>query len=281
MPSTGPSDRWRTTTKSRRPARRCCGWSTCGTTSVDWRTARPTPSWPWSTRRTTALCGSCTPAQLNRLAHPAGGLAGAARRATGGATRPAGAAVSAGQNLKRGSQQVVQLHKHPPGPRVEAPVGFKDLEEGHWRPERGQVPHRGRFDVAPLTLAHELGRIEQEGPGHPDERLVGRMVVLARLELAPGRVRDPGPAGRLVLGQPEAPPVLPDVLADRRPVDGARLLALRRYRHDPSHLSLRRSAPCVLILLDSDLLLQAFPHSSPVVTELCARFTGFIRSSCQ
>ena len=67
--------------------------------------------------------------------------------------------------------------------------------------ERRQVAHRGHLDVAALAPAHQLGRVEQEGPGHADEGLVGGVVVLAGLDLAPGRVRDPGPPGGLVLRQ--------------------------------------------------------------------------------
>src|SRR2546423_10859911 len=104
------------------------------------------------------------------------------------------------------------------------------------------MPHGGSLDVAALALAHELGRVEQQSPGHPDEGLVGGVVVLAGLDLAPGRVRYPGPAGGLVLRQPQAAAMFADVLAHRRPVDGVRLLALRRYGHDASHLPSRTCA---------------------------------------
>src|SRR5207248_7241178 len=112
-------------------------------------------------------------------------------------------------------------------------------------------------DVAPLALAHALGRVEQQRPRHPDEGLVGGVVVLAGLDLAPGGVRHPGPPGRLVLRQPEAAAVLADVLAHRHPVDPVRLLALRRYRHDPSlpSLTLMRSAcrSCLKVLASTSI----------------------------
>jgi len=146
----------------------------------------------------------------------------------------------------------------------------RDLEQGHRRPEGREVPRRGGLDVAPLALAHELGGIEQESPGHPDERPHRSDGRSGRPRAGARSCWRPGPGGTpSFLDSPRRRLVLTDVIADRRPVDGVRLLVLRRHRHDPSPPLAHGHAPCVLILLES---ISFYKHSrtvSPVVTELC------------
>src|SRR5581483_8071618 len=259
-PSTGRRARWPTTTSSRRPRPRgrSSGSSisatapppTGGVTAPGPSPIRPTATstswWRSSRRTTTGWSARSGPGSISSAAGSAGqGRRRPSRPARSRRNRRPAPASDRGWPPSAGSarsKQVVQLHEDAAGPGIQAPVRLQHLQQGHRRPERRQVAHRGRLDVASLALAHEIAGVEQERPPHPDERLIGRVVVLPRLDLAPGGVGDPGPARRLVLRQPEPPSVLADVLPDRHPVDPVRLLALRRYGHDPSCLPSRTCA---------------------------------------